>query len=96
MSLTPTERRLRAQLASYESWAQTPDRSARTAKGRAANMARFAKLVDPDETMPPDARAKAAEAARRAHYARMALASAKARRARSVTRSQGDGGPAAA
>jgi hypothetical protein len=32
--------------------------------------------------MPPDARAKAAEAAKQAHYIRMALLSAKARKAR--------------
>lgn len=81
-SLTPAERRLRGKLASYESWAKTPDRSARTAPGRAAQLARFEKIVDPDGTMPPTARAQAAEAAKQAHYTRMALASAKARRAR--------------
>jgi hypothetical protein len=81
-SLTAAERSLRGKLASYESWAKTPDRSARTAPGRAAQLARFEKLVDPDGTMPPEARAKAAEAAKQAHYARMALLSAKARRTR--------------
>jgi hypothetical protein len=81
-SLTPAERSLRGQLASYESWANTKDRTARTAPGRAANMARFEKLVDPDGTLTPEARSKAAEAARRAHYTRMAFNSAKARRAR--------------
>ena len=80
MPATPTERRLKAQLASYESWANTPDRTARTAPARAAQLARFEKLVDPDETMPPAARAKAADAAMKAHYTRMALKSAAARR----------------
>jgi len=82
MSSTPTERRLRARLASYESWANTQDRTSRTAPARAAQLARFEKLVDPDETMPPAARAKAAAAALKAHYTRMALISAKARKAR--------------
>jgi hypothetical protein len=81
-SLTPAERSLRGKLASYESWANTKDRTARTAPGRAAQLARFEKLVDPDGTMPAEARAKAAEAAKQAHYSRMALLSAKARRAR--------------
>jgi hypothetical protein len=81
-SLNAAERRLRGQLASYESWANTKDRTARTAPGRAANIARFEQLVDPDGVMTPEARAQAAEAARRAHYKRMALKSAKARRAR--------------
>jgi hypothetical protein len=39
-------------------------------------------MVDPDGTMPPEARAKAAEAAKQAHFTRMAFLSAKARRAR--------------
>jgi hypothetical protein len=80
--LTPAERSLRGTIASYESWAKTRDRSARTARGRAAQLARFEKLVDPDGSMPPEARAKAAEAAKQAHYTRMAFLSAKARRAR--------------
>jgi hypothetical protein len=80
MSLPPSERRLRAQLASYESWANTEDRTERTAPARAAQLARFAKLVDPDEAMPPAARAKAADAAMKAHYTRMALKSAASRR----------------
>jgi len=42
-------------------------------------MARFEKLVDPDGTLTPEARAKAAEAAKRAHYTRMAFNSAKRR-----------------
>jgi hypothetical protein len=84
---------LRGTLASYESWANTKDRTARTAPGRAAQLARFEKLVDPDGTMPPEARAKAAVAAKQAHYARMAFLSAKARRA---ARKTGSGGSNAA
>jgi hypothetical protein len=94
-SLTPAERSLRGQLASYESWANTKDRTERTAPGRAANMARFEQQVDPDGVMTPEARAKAAEAAKRAHYKRMAFNSAKARRERSARR-RGGGDDAAA
>lgn len=80
MPATPTERRLIAKQAGYQSWANTKDRTARTAPAREAQLARFSKLVDPDETMPPAARAKAADAAMKAHYTRMALKSAIARR----------------
>ena len=95
-SLTPAERSLRGKLASYESWANTKDRTARTARGRAAQLARFEKLVDPDGTMSPEARAKAAEAAKQAHYTRMAWLSAKARRERrkATTRRAPDKGAA--
>jgi hypothetical protein len=82
VDLTPAERRLRAQLAAHESWAQTPDRTARTSNARAALEAKFERQVDPEGILPPDERARRAESARKAHYARLALASAKARRAR--------------
>jgi len=74
------ERRLSAQIAAHESWAHTPDRSARTAPARAALMARFEREVDPDGTLPPDERARRAAHARKAHFARLSLASARSRR----------------
>ncbi|MGH3574069.1 MAG: hypothetical protein ACRDUW_19985 [Pseudonocardiaceae bacterium] len=49
-------------------------------------LARFERQVDPDNTLAPAERARRAEAARRAHMQRLALASSKARRARSVAR----------
>jgi hypothetical protein len=42
-------------------------------------MSRFEREVDPDGTLPPAERAKRAESARKAHFARMALLSAQAR-----------------
>lgn len=78
--LTPTERTLRARVASHESWANTDDRTARTEPGRQAFFARFERQVDPDGTLPPDERAKRAESARKAHFSRLAFESAKARR----------------
>lgn len=67
-------------IAAHESWARTPDRTARTAKARAALMASFEKQVDPDGTLPPQERARRAEHARKAYFARLALESAQARR----------------
>ena len=83
--LTPEQRSLRARIASHESWARTPDVSARTAPGRKAFLDRFEKQVDPDGELPPAERARRAEHARKAYFARLALKSARARRARSHT-----------
>jgi hypothetical protein len=54
-------------IGALESWARTEDRTARTAPARSAFMARFDAYPDP-------------EAARKAYFNRLALASAKARR----------------
>jgi len=80
MASTPAERRLAAQIAAHESWANTPDRSARTSKARAALMAQFEQQADPEGKLLPAERAKRAEHLRKAHFKRLALASAKARR----------------
>ncbi|MCR6491707.1 hypothetical protein [Cellulomonas sp. P24] len=79
-----TERSLTAQIAAHESWARTPDRTARTANARAALMERFEREVDPDNTLPPHERATRAENARKAYFLRLSLKSARARRARAV------------
>ena len=81
---TPTERRLSAQIAAHESWANTTDRAARTAPARAALMAKFEQLADPENKLLPAERALRAEHLRKAHFKRLALASAKARRAKST------------
>lgn len=72
-------RQLRARLAVFTSWANTSDPSARTAPARAAANNRFERQVDPDGTLPPEQRARRADAARKAFFTRLALASAKAR-----------------
>jgi hypothetical protein len=79
---TAAQRTLLAQVMSYTSWANTENRTARTAPGRAAAEARFEKQVDPDGILAPKVRRQRAEAARKAHFARMALNSARARAAR--------------
>lgn len=83
MSLTESERRQRAQIAAHESWAQTADRPARTAKARRAMLDKFEQQVDPDNELPPAQRAQMAESARKAYYKRLAFKSAQVRRRRS-------------
>lgn len=81
----PVDRAALGRIGAHESWARTPDRSARTAAARRAADERFERQVDPDGTLPPAERRQRAENARKAHYARLALASANARRARKAS-----------
>jgi hypothetical protein len=89
---SPAERTLRAKIAAHARWAAEPDRSAATAPARRALDERFEREVDPDGVLPPEERAVRADAARKAHFLRMSLQSAKARRRRKA----GRGGDAAA
>lgn len=88
-ALTPNERALRARIAAHSSWAKTTDRTARTAPARRAADERFEKLVDPEGRLPEDLRIQMAQSAKKAHFAALALKSAKARRARSSRRPLG-------
>ena len=67
-----TERQLIASIAAHESWAKTTDRTARTAKGRAALDQKFLDEADGDPVR--------ADHLRKAHFNRMALKSAQVRR----------------
>lgn len=78
--LSPSDRALRARIASHESWARTADPSERTAPARRAFLNRFEREVDPDGQLDPAERARRAEHAMKAHFTRMAFNSAKARR----------------
>lgn len=82
MALTPKERSQRAAIASYTSWINTENRTARTQPGRDAMNRKFEDQVDPDRKLPAAERAKLVEAARKLHFHRLAFASAKARRLR--------------
>lgn len=82
MSLSASERRLRAQIAANTSWANTDDRRARTAPATQASMDRFERQVDPDGVLSPDERARRAEYARKAYFQQLAFRSAKVRRTR--------------
>lgn len=77
---TPEQRSLCARLAAHTLHARVADPAAHTAPARQAFLDRFDRQVDPDGILPPADRARRAEHARKAHFTRMALASAKARR----------------
>lgn len=72
MTATPAERKLIGSIAAHQSWANTPDRAKRTAPARAALDAKFLAEAGGDPAR--------AENLRRAHYKRLALKSAQARR----------------
>ncbi len=78
--LPPNERVLRARIASHRSWANTADRSARTAPGRKAALDKFEREVDPEGILNPAERATRVEHARKAYFTSLALKSAQARR----------------
>lgn len=78
MAQSPAERQHVARIGAHTSWANTKDRSARTAPARAALDQKFLDLADGDPVR--------ADHLRKAHYARLALKSAQARRkARQLT-----------
>lgn len=60
----------------------TSDMSELARSGQAGLRRRFENEVDPDRALSPAERARRADAARRLHFSRLALASARARRAR--------------
>lgn len=88
-SLSPTERSLRARLAAYAMHAKHDSRDT-SAPGRAAFLARFEADVDPDGRLDPEERRRRAAHARSAYFARLALASVAARRARRASVTGGD------
>ena len=89
-SLTPAERRLRAQRAANTRWAKA-DAAERARHGerlRAVMDRKFEQQVDPDGTLPPAERAKRVKAARAAYYQGLAFKSTRARRARKLAQQQ--------
>lgn len=82
--LSPSERRLRAQIAAHEMHARH-DATATTAVGRSAAARKLDQQllarIDPRRELPSDERQRRLDHARRAHFARLALRSAKKRRA---------------
>lgn len=86
MTLTSDQRSLRARLAAHSLHATISDPVAHTAPARAAFLDRFEREVDPDGVLPLGERSRRAEHARKAYFARLALASAKARAAKAGRR----------
>lgn len=74
MSSTDSELSIAGRIGAHQSWANTIDRTARTAPARAAMDAKFLAEADGDPVR--------AEHLRKAHYSRLALRSAQARRSR--------------
>lgn len=75
-----SDRQLNGKIGAHKSWSRTADRTARTAPGTAASMARFERIVDPDGVLPAEERARRAESAKKAYFAELARKSAAARR----------------
>jgi hypothetical protein len=88
--LSPTERVLRARAAAHAKHAKY-DAKAAMDKARAAFLASFERQADPEGSLPAAERERRAQQLRSAHFARLALASARARRARRPAAKGGDG-----
>ncbi len=85
--MDPQDRALRASLAAHTSWANTLDPQSRTAKARAAANGRFekqARELHPDAT--DEQIARVAAHLKSAHFARIALQAAEARRAQAAAK----------
>lgn len=78
LTLTPEERRLRAQIAANTRWSRE-DPIPNATRGQAGLIAKLEREVDPDGSLPPAERARRVENARRAHFQRLAFQSARAR-----------------
>lgn len=86
----PQVRALTAQIGAHVSWAQTADRTARTAPARKAFEDRFAAQVREEFPDLDDAEvATRAEHLKKAYYLRLSLASAQARKAKAASRKSG-------
>jgi hypothetical protein len=81
MPLDPHLAALRARIGAY-ALHKAHDPRATTAKARATFLSRFERDVDPDGVLPEAERRRRAEAAKKEHFARLALRSAKARAAK--------------
>jgi hypothetical protein len=80
-SLSPAERVLRSRIGAYALHARY-DTRATTSAAREAFRRRFLDQVDPDRRLPVAERERRADAARKAHFTRLAYLSARSRRAR--------------
>lgn len=82
MGATQAEKRLAASIAAHESWASTEDRAARTAPARRALEDKFLEQAGGDP--------QRAEHLKKAHFQRLALKSAQARRRAKAATQQAD------
>ncbi|MEV0458981.1 hypothetical protein [Catellatospora methionotrophica] len=80
--LTAAQRRRRARTAVHTSWANTADRTARTAPARQAFRAKFERQVDPDGVLPDAERADRVQHAIKAYMLQLAERSIRSRRSK--------------
>lgn len=80
-NLTPEQRTTRARIAALTRWSKE-DPKAQAERMQEGLMEKFRRQVDPEGRLTEAERERRAEAARRAHMQRLALASSKARAAR--------------
>ena len=76
----PSERKLAARVAAHTRWASIDDRAEATRPAREAFMARFERQADPDGLLTPADKERRAQHLASAYFARLSLASARARR----------------
>ena len=89
------QRALAASIGSLTRWSRVPtpkDRTRALAPARAGMQSKWERQADPDGVLTPEDLARAVDALKRAHYRRMALASAQARSGNTARRRTG-GGP---
>jgi hypothetical protein len=80
----PTDRSLVAKIAANSRWSRE-DPTEQGRRMRAGLDAKFLREVDPNNELPEAERLRRLECARRAYFQRLALASAKARRAKRLS-----------
>lgn len=81
--MTPDELARAGRLGAYISWANTPDRTKRTAPARRGLEAKFDQMVIENHgELPPADHAKCAEMYRKAYYAELTQKSVRARKQR--------------
>lgn len=84
--MTPAQKSLHARMAAHVRWSGAEDPQQATAAARAkgpGQLAYWERKVDPDDSLPQGERTRRAEHAKKAHFARLAIASAQARGRRS-------------
>lgn len=79
--MTPKDRVTRAKIAAHTRWGKQDGREG-TAKARRAFADRFLQEADPEGVLPEEERQRRAESLKKAHFSRLALKSAQARRRR--------------
>ncbi|MBN9799245.1 hypothetical protein DMP15_18545 [Pseudonocardia sp. UM4_GMWB1] len=82
MATSAAEKRAASQLGAHTRWARETDRHAAMQPARDGLWQRFLRQADPDTVLPEHVRVERAESLRRAHFAELALRSARARRLR--------------